>query len=106
MLTNICYETKGKEIIVADLTKVPVLCSGDLRLTTRVKTITHEVEINNVLCIPTLTTNLLSVSRMIANGNRVSFNKDGCYIYNSQNICIGEASLENDVYRLNIEKSE
>lgn len=105
MLTNLTYEPKVKEIIVADRTKVPVLCSGDLQLTTRVKKITHEVKINNVLCIPTLTTNLLSVSRMIANGNRVSFNKNGCYIYNAQNVCIGEASLENDVYRLNIEKS-
>lgn len=106
MLTNISNEPKVKEIMVADRTKVPVLCSGDLRLTTRVKSSTHEVEIKNVLCIPTLTTNLLSVSKMIANGNRVSFNKNGCYIYNSQNVCIGEASLENDVYRLNIEKSE
>lgn len=67
LLTNISYEPKVKEIIVANCTKVPVLCSGDIRFTTRVKTITHEVEINNVLCIPTLTTNLLSVSRMIAN---------------------------------------
>lgn len=106
LLTNISYEPKVKEIIVADRTKVPVLCSGDIRLTTRVKTITHEVEIKNVLCIPTLTTNLLSVSRMIANGNRVSFNKNGCYIYNTQNVCIGEASLENDVYRLNIDASK
>lgn len=108
MLTNISYEPKVKEIIVADRTKVPVLCSGDLRLTTRVKTITHEVVMNNVLCIPTLTANLLSVSQMIANGNRVSFNRDGCYIYNSKNVCVGEASLESElkVYRLNIVKSQ
>ena len=46
------------------------------------------------------------MSRIIANGNRVSFNNNGSYIYNAQNDCIGEASLEKNVYRLNIVKSE
>lgn len=43
---------------------------------------------------------------MVENGNKVSFNKRGCYIYNAQNDCIGEASLENNLYRLNTVKSE
>lgn len=91
---------------MANQTSVRVQCSGDLNLTTFVKGTEYDIKVDNVLCVPNLTTNLLSVSRIVENGNRVSFNKRGCYIYNAQNDCIGEACLENNMYRLNIVKSE
>jgi hypothetical protein len=106
MLTNVSYPPKTKEIIVANRTSIQVVCSGDLKITTAVGNEQHEVRVDNVLYVPNLTTNLLSVSRIIANGNRVIFNEQGCFIYNSQNVCIGEARLENEVYRLNIVKSQ
>lgn len=106
LLTNVCYQPKTKEIIVANQTIVQVLCSGDLQITTCVNDREFTIDVNNVLCIPKLTTNLLSVSRIIASGNRVIFNQTGSMIYNSQNECIGEANLENGVYRLNVVKSE
>jgi hypothetical protein len=106
MLTNVSYPPKTKEIIVANRTSIQVVCSGDLKITTAVGNEQHEVRVDNVLYVPNLTTNLLSVSRIIANGNRVVFNEQGCFIYNSQNVCIGEARLENEVYRLNIVKSQ
>lgn len=104
MLSNVSYQPKTKQIIVANQSIVDVLCSGNLQITTAVGNKQYEVNVNNVLCIPNLTTNLLSVSRIIASGNRVEFNEQGCFIYNSENICIGEASLENQVYRLNTVK--
>ncbi|GBP26968.1 Retrovirus-related Pol polyprotein from transposon TNT 1-94 [Eumeta japonica] len=100
LLTNVCNRPKTKEIIVANQTVVPVSCSGDLQLTTCVGDNEFTIDVKDVLCVPNLTTNLLSVSRIIASGNRVMFNKHGCLIYNSQNDCIGEAILENGVYRL------
>jgi hypothetical protein len=107
LLSNVKhYEPKTKQIIVANQQTVDVVCSGDLQITTVVGNKQYEVVVNNVLCIPNLTTNLLSVSRIIASGNRVVFNKQGCFVYNSDNDCIGEAKLENEVYRLNIVKSQ
>ncbi|CAH2104034.1 unnamed protein product [Euphydryas editha] len=106
MLSNITYKPIIKDIIVANQTSVRVKCSGDLNLTTFVKGTEYDIKVDNVLCIPNLTTNLLSVSRIVEKGNRVSFNKHGCYIYNAQNDCIGEACLENNMYRLNIVKSK
>lgn len=102
LLTNICFQPKIKEIIVANKTIVPVECSGDLEITTCVGSQSHNIIVNNVLYVPNLTTNLLSVSRIIANGNRVEFHKKGCSIYNSQNECIGIATLENGVYKLHV----
>ncbi|CAH2088790.1 unnamed protein product [Euphydryas editha] len=102
LLSNVCYQPKIKEIIVANKTIVPVECSRDLQITTCVGSKNHEINVNNVLYVPNLTTNLLSVSRIIANGNRVEFDQHGCSIYNSQNDCIGIAKLENGVYKLNV----
>lgn len=106
LLTNICFQPKIKEIIVANRTIVPVECSGDLQITTCVGSKSHNINVNNVLFVPNLTTNLLSVSRIIANGNRVEFDEHGCSIYNSQNECIGIAKLENGVYRLNVKTEQ
>lgn len=100
MLTNVSNQPKTKQIIVANQQTVDVLCSGDLQITTVVGNEQFEVSVNNVLCVPNLTTNLLSVSRITANGNRVEFNEQGCFIYNSDYVCIGEAKLENEVYKL------
>lgn len=106
LLYNISYQPITKEIVVANQNSVQVECSGDLDLTTSVQGSEHRINVKNVLCVPNLTTNLLSVSRIVENGNRVSFNKNGCYIFNAKNDCIGEASLENNVYKLNIVKSK
>lgn len=106
LLSNVCYRPTTKEIIVANQTVVPVSCSGDLQITTCVGDEEFTIDVNNVLCIPNLTTNLLSVSRIIASGNRVVFNKHGCLIYNSVNDCIGEAVLENGVYRLIVKEMQ
>ncbi|GBP79731.1 Retrovirus-related Pol polyprotein from transposon TNT 1-94 [Eumeta japonica] len=66
LLTNVCNRPKTKEIIVANQTVVPVSCSGDLQLTTCVGDNEFTIDVKDVLCVPNLTTNLLSVSRIIA----------------------------------------
>ncbi|GBP06449.1 Retrovirus-related Pol polyprotein from transposon TNT 1-94 [Eumeta japonica] len=70
LLTNVCNRPKTKEIIVANQTVVPVSCSGDLQLTTCVGDNEFTIDVKDVLCVPNLTTNLLSVSRIIASGKQ------------------------------------
>lgn len=95
-----------KEIVVANKMSMPVVCAGDTLITTCVKNDQFEIRVRNILCVPNLTTNLLSVSQLIANGNTVSFEKYCCNIRNPQNVLIGIASLQNGVYKLNTMKSE
>lgn len=106
LLKNASYNLETRDIVVANKETVPVICSGDIEITTKVRNKEHKVNVNNVLCIHNLTTNLLSVSKIINSGNRVIFKENVCYIYNKQNECIGEANLTNGVYKLNIVKSE
>lgn len=56
----------------------------------------------NVLCVPKLAANLLSVSKITENGNRVVFDREGCSIINSRNEKIAYANLINGMYCLPI----
>ena len=93
-----------QEIIVANNTKVPVKCMGNVSIQTKVKNQLHDIVIHKVLCVPELTTNLLSVSQLIKNGNSVCFQKNGCEIYNKNQVLIAIADLVDNVYRLNVHK--
>lgn len=61
--------------------------------------------IEGVLCSADLTTNLLSVSQLINNGNTVKFDDNSCKIYNKQNNLVGIAHLIDGIYKLEIEKT-
>ncbi|GBP49905.1 Retrovirus-related Pol polyprotein from transposon TNT 1-94 [Eumeta japonica] len=99
-VVNPSYEHKTKEIIVANKTCVPVLCSGDVNIITVVNDVEYDITVSDVLCVPSLTTNLLSVSRLIENGNNVVFKEKCCYIYNQQGTLVGKAEQVDGVYRL------
>lgn len=78
---NVSYQQTTKEIVVANKCKIPVSCAGDIQIETAINGCSYDITVKDVLCVPDLTTNLLSVSQLINNGNKVSFKKNGCYIY-------------------------
>ena len=100
-IVNASYQ-QTKEIIVANNNKVQVLCSGDVNIVTETDDCLFEVSVKGVLCVPELTTNLLSVSQLIKNGNKILFTKDGCNIYNINGELVAMASLINGVYKLRL----
>lgn len=67
---------------------------------------TSKILVKNVLYVPKLSTNLLSVSKIIKSGCKVEFDKTGCSLYNSNNQKVATANLINDTYRLNINYSK
>ncbi|CAH2108768.1 unnamed protein product [Euphydryas editha] len=104
-LTNVSYEKEGQTIIVADKTKVPIACSGDIKISTIVNDCSFDVDIKNVYCIPKLTTNLLSVSQLINKGNNVVFTTNACEIYNKKCTLVAYALLKNGVYKLQLQEN-
>lgn len=91
--------TSVSEIMTANATKVPVCGAGDVN----VNVMSHEVDIKNVLCVPSLSANLLSVAEMIKNGNEIVFNKNGCSVFNSEKKCVANVTPEDGVYKLKME---
>lgn len=104
-LTNVSRDLKVKEIVVANKDKVPVLCTGDVQITTKTHACEYDITVEGVLCVPKLTTNLLSVSQLISKGNKVSFNSYGCQVFNQAGVLVATASLLNGVYKLNMSEN-
>lgn len=88
------------EIVVANESKVPVVCSGDVDIVSELKC---HITVRNVLCVPSLTTNLLSVSELIKNGNHVIFESNHCYIRDKNNGLVATADLSEGVYKLRLQ---
>lgn len=89
-----------KEIVVANSSRLPVQNSGEIDLLCRVNTEINEIEIRNAQYVPGLTTNLLSVSQLLENGNNVIFEKHCCKIYNNKKRLVAEAFLKSGVYKI------
>ncbi|KAG5864893.1 hypothetical protein JTB14_011137 [Gonioctena quinquepunctata] len=79
-----------------------------IQLTVTVVTVvnrnSHDITITNAICVPGLTTNLLSVGKLINNGNEVNFEESCCKIYNKHNELVAMADLINNVYKLRVKK--
>lgn len=90
-------ESEIEHIIAANSEKIPVKCVGS----TTIKTADTPIAINKVLHVPGLAANLLSVSKMVENGNSVLlFNKEGCTIRNSENEMLVNVKQTGGIYRL------
>lgn len=89
-------ESKIKSIITANNEKINVCSTGN----TMVNIDDKDIEIKNVLFVPKLCANLLSVKKIVDNGNKVIFNKNNCTIYNEKNEIITKCVAENGVYKL------
>jgi len=62
--------------------------------------ILQTIQVRNVLFVPTLTVNLLSVSQMVNNGCEIKFERDGCQIYQNNKLIL-TALHRNNMYILN-----
>lgn len=61
----------------------------------------NKVAVNDVLHVPGLVANLLSVSKIIEKYNTVVFNKsDGCTVYNNDGDVVISCLPQNGVYKL------
>ncbi|XP_062529210.1 uncharacterized protein LOC105841774 isoform X4 [Bombyx mori] len=60
----------------------------------------NKIQVKNVLFVPGLATNLLSVGAIVKNGYKVTFNDKGCEVGNSKGEVICSAKLKNSLYVL------
>lgn len=88
------------EISTANNSKMKVCGVGDIELCVRSGNKTQCINVQNVLYIPDITANLLSVSCIVDQQNHVKFAENGCYIYDKFGVMIASAPRENNLYRL------
>lgn len=61
----------------------------------------NRILLQNVLHVPELAVNLISVCQITENSGNVSFNSDGCVIMNKRNNIVATAKQVNNMYRIN-----
>lgn len=93
-----------KQITVANNTTVTVQHMGNVNLSLRGKDgKINQIQVRDILYVPELSTNLLSVSQLTNKGCHVIFNDTGCEIRNKQMELVSTARLtNNNMYKLNI----
>ncbi|KAJ0179281.1 hypothetical protein K1T71_004993 [Dendrolimus kikuchii] len=69
-LYNISKPREVDKIFIADKSTIPVECCGILKITTLVNDTEYEIPVMDVLYVPNLATNLISVSQLICKGNK------------------------------------
>lgn len=87
-------------ITVASKTPLPVESMGKVNLLMNGDEQT-KIQVREVLYIPNLAANLLSVSTMVKNGCKLNFRNKCCDIYDQNNKFLCSAMLVNNLYQLN-----
>lgn len=93
-----CYkEVDDGEITAANNEKMGIKAVGN----TKIELVNNEVTVNNVLHVPKLGVNLLSVAQIVNMGNTVVFDSEnGCSIYNDEEDLILRTAQQNGVYKI------
>lgn len=98
-LTN--FVRCDESVTVADNSVLKVEGRGDAVVTVFIdNNVVDEVVVKNILFVPNICANLLSVSQIVQNGNGVIFRNGKCEITNSEKQLIAFATLSNSVYVL------
>lgn len=106
IVKNACYKPVVKEIMAANGRAMPVLCSGAVDIVTITPDCKYEVTLKDAVCVPNLETNLISISQLLKNGNRVEFTPRKCHVFNKINQLVAVANEINGVYKLEIQQSK
>lgn len=59
-----------------------------------------QTNVKDVLYVPGLCTNLLSISQLIQNENSIKFDANGCDIFRTDGVFVGRAMLIDNMYKL------
>lgn len=89
--------TDVNHVIAANDSKMTVKKAGDAE----VNFDGNEIEIKNVLHVPDLMVNLLSISKITQQGNKIIFDDEGASIFNKKNECLLNCKPQNGIYKLN-----
>ncbi|KIL61839.1 hypothetical protein M378DRAFT_1056806, partial [Amanita muscaria Koide BX008] len=95
------YRKADKNITGVGNTRVKVIGSGAVVLTTNANGNANKLLLSDVLHVPTATDSLFSVGRFVEHGNTFTANNTGGYFYNSQGGLVMTSGLHNALFPLN-----
>ena len=94
----------GKKIYLGDNGMVEALGVGQILVEVQVKGLTKKIRMEEVLHVPKLHANLISVSKLSLGGLKVHFNTVGCVVRAASGVLIASAPREGNLYYLHFTK--
>lgn len=104
-MTNKSHQKPISDILVANNSSMSVNSVGQILLDVDSNGKCYTVPINDVLHIPDLSINLLSISQIVKRGHKVVFENTGCKVFNCDNEVIVTGRHENNLFILDVNKS-
>ena len=99
------YETiSSRNVFLGDNGMVEALGKGSILVESQVKGKVKKIRVYDVLHVPKLHANLLSVSKLVSRGLKVHFNKTGCIVWTQEGEMLAMASLEDNLYQMQLKK--
>lgn len=96
-------EPRTRSVTAANKSKMPVGAEGDIELQCIGRTKYSKILLKNVLYVPGVTSNLVSVSSVIKQGCHVEFVDSKCRIVNKKGIVVVDGKLcSNNIYKLDV----
>lgn len=89
-------------IVAANNAKLVVKSAGVVHVNISLDGVDNEISIGNVLHVPDLSSNLLSVSQLCQKGHTVVFKNDGCQIFDRDMDIVATGRHVNNMFLLNI----
>jgi hypothetical protein len=87
---------------MGDDTVLEAIGKGNIKATMQVGGELSHAIITQVLHVPKMKNNLISMSKLISEGFKVEFNKDGCKVNNARGVVVVEARRDKNLYLLNV----
>lgn len=77
---------------------------GNVDIKISINNVSDQIEAKDVLYVPNLTPNLLSVSKVVKKGNTITFSSKGCLIIDAQSNLLATATEVDGIYKLDNSK--
>ncbi len=91
------------QVIPGDNSSIPATGTGHVHARFPAKGKWHRIVLQDVLYVPELHRNLLSVSHILKRGGKVRFEGNHCRIFSNSDTLIGEGNLSGNLYTLSVE---
>jgi len=91
-----------RRVFMGNDTILEAIGKGSIKATMQVGGQLTHTTITQVLHVPKMKNNLISVSKLISKGFKVEFDKDGCKVNDARRVVVAQARKDKNLYFLNV----
>jgi hypothetical protein len=91
-----------RKVFMSDDTVLEAIGKGSIKATMQVGGKLSHATMTQVLHVPKMKNSLISVNKLISEGFKVEFDKDGCKVNDARGVVVAEAQRDKNLYLLNV----